>query len=194
MEKNLSYQFKQLGSYLATGSSLEELNIHVDDTATSKYASTVKDHSLDRAFVKVASEFIRNYAEDPQKSLGSILCLEKTASTTDEAWSKHDDEVVDVLTKIAHPLLTPVLAGGITLGTSFLANTPKLLSAGIPVVGSAGGKTLAAGEKAVNEDDLDTEVLKAKIIKYRILTAQLDRELNKRFLKQESDDHFTEIH
>lgn len=197
---NLSYQFKQLGSYMATGASLDELGVSVEEVeGSSKYASSsssskVADHSTDRSLAKLASNLMKHFATSDD-SVSSVICLEKTASTNDESWSRHDDEVVDTITKVAiAPLVAPVVAGGITLGTSFLANAPKLLSLGIPVVGSAGGRTLAAGEKSINEDDLDTELLKAKIIKYRILTAQLDRELNKRFMKQDSDDkHFVEI-
>lgn len=190
---NLSYQFKQLGSYMATGASLEELGISVEESPKYASSSTIADHNTDRALAKLASNLMKQFS--PECSSSSIICLEKTASTNDESWSRHDDEVVDTITKVAiAPLVAPMVAGGITLGTSFLANAPKLLSLGIPVVGSAGGKTLAAGERSINEDDLDTELLKAKIIKYRILTAQLDRELNKRFMKQDSDDkHFVEI-
>lgn len=166
---------------------------NIPEELIEKTASVVeaKDHSIDRALANSAYDFLSKYTSDRNGSLNSAILLSKTAGTKDEDWSAHDDEVVDCITKVAAPLI-PLVGAGLGASAALAGVGSNLAMKAVPAIGEATGGTVAEAERLVSEDDLTTEQLKAQIIKYRILTAQLDKELNRRFLKKDKEALFEE--
>ena len=177
-------QCMQLGSFITSGQLLEDSNL-------TKLASikTSSDHSLDRRLAKSICNFIQNNS-DFEESNQSHFLFQKVANTSDKDWNNFHDEVIDCWVKVAHPLLlstVPLASAGLGFATSVVNNVPRAIETAVPLVASSTGKSLVEVERMINENDLTTEKLQAKIIKYKLLTAKLDREINKRFSKKDKE-------
>lgn len=91
-------------------------------------------------------------------------------------------------TKHAMPYAS-ALGGGVGLAarvaTPFISAIPTAAAISLPMISNAVGGGYAMAEHLMNEDDLKTEELKALIMKYKMLTAKLDRKISNRRERKE---------
>lgn len=137
-------------------------------------------HHSSRKLLKTAAEAIRQYKDNDEFSPSAYL-LDKVANTSDKEWTLFCDGVVDLVTKTAATALAIPVGASLGAVSTLVANTPGAIAKTIPIVGTSGGSAISGAEHILSEDDINTEKLKAAIVKYKILTAKLDREINTRY-------------
>lgn len=136
-------------------------------------------YAVSRNIAKVAAEGLSSRA-DADEFQPSILVLEKVANTKDEDWTSFHDDVVDGIVKSAASIVgsaSTAASLGLKGLTPVIGTIPALAAASIPLTGMTLGTGLHGAERAINEDELETEKLKALIVKYKQMTAKLEREV-----------------
>ena len=165
-----------------------DLGAALSGVTQTKTASTLKpseSNDLSRALAKAVSKYASLRTDKSEFNSISII-MDKIASTSDEDWNSFCDEAIDDVVKLAAtiPLISAGVGATAGLVTPVLAQaaamTPRIVSGGIPVAGQVVGGGVNIGEHALNQDELETEKLKALIAKYKMLTAKLDREIKLR--------------
>lgn len=164
--------------------------------ATAKYADAYKKanpelHSKLSKFVskqiaKVAAEGLERRL-DMSKFQPSVYVLKKVAATKDENWTSYHNDVVDGIIKSAASVVgsaSTAMSLGMKGVTPIIGTIPALAAASVPLTGMTLGSGIHAAERSINEDDLQTEKLKALIIKYKQMTAKLEREIASKLEQQ----------
>ena len=173
MSSNIEDIGAQLGVYLSTG---KDLKITPPENK--------EGHELDRKLASAACKLFENpdCCDDSADYKFSHYILAKIANTTDDEWlSFYDNVIADVANICLTQTDIKIAAGGVS---DVLESTIGAIGATTGMAGRVGGESLAQAERTINEAELKTEKLKAAIIKYKILTARLNREINNRYLKE----------
>ena len=164
--------------------------------ATAKFADAYKkaDSELDSKLSKFVSKQIAKVAAeglerrlDMSKFQPSVYILKKVAATKDEDWTSYHDDVVDGIVKSASSIVgsaSTAMSLGMKGVTPIIGTIPALAAASVPLTGMTLGSGIHAAERSINEDDLQTEKLKALIIKYKQMTAKLEREIASKLEQQ----------
>lgn len=165
--------FKNLGSFIGTAK--------YADTYEKTFPELSKKMSLEvsKKLAKVAADGLAMRL-DSSKFQPSVAALQKVANTKDEDWTSFHDEVIDGIVKSAASIVgsaSTAASLGLKGLTPVIGTVPALAAASVPLTGMTLGGGIHAAERAINEDEVETEKLKALIIKYKQMTAKLEREI-----------------
>lgn len=176
MENTTDFEpFYQLGATLLTKQP------DFQESYKSGSISEKLSHHSSRKLLKTAAESIRKY-KDTDEFIPSVYLLNKIANTADKDWTLFCDEIVDLVTKTAATAVAIPIGASLGAASTLLANAPGAIAKALPVIGTSGGSAISSAEHILSEDDINTEKLKAAIVKYKLLTAKLDREINTRYV------------
>ena len=173
--------FQDLGAFVACGGHL--------DTVKSCLRSKQAKIQSSKTLAKYAFSLLKKRSSNKEFNKDAYL-LNKVANTTEDSWTSFHDEVVDTFIKVANPLSTLGTAGSLAFRgiTPLVGAVPTLAATAIPISGMVMGGGAHVAETAINEDSLDTETLKALIVKYKQLTAQLERDIANKRRKLEAQE------
>lgn len=140
-----------------------------------------------KKFASILESVISTFNSDK-----SPVCfhLKKIASEDSNNWNSHCEEVIDTcvnaleknnVDKFTFSKMAAVAETVARLGTMPIRAGAGIAGMGIPLMGALGGGLSWIAEKELSEDDLDTEILKAKIREYQRLSAEIDKEVKRRY-------------
>lgn len=165
--------FENLGSFLGNAKFANE------NKNNGKILSQKESHTLSRGIAKAAADGLR-LAQSNNEFNADLFILDKVANTKLQDWTSFHDEIVDSIVKSAASVIgsaSTAASLGLKGLTPVIGTIPALAAASIPLTGMTLGSGLHGAERAINEDELETEKLKALIVKYKQMTARLEREV-----------------
>ena len=145
-------------------------------------------NTLSRKFASTLADSLNFYLKRPTEA--ETICR-KLAATTDENWTNVEETMANTIYNEFIKTAAHIKKAGPLLPLMILSkNIPMAIAASVPI--AAGGLGMAGHflDKEMNEDDIKAERIKAKIRRYKIQTARL----NKSMLAKHKDNSDSEEH
>lgn len=188
--KNINSEFYKLGKIIGVTAASGDVLMNSPEEQLSTLENLIynKEHVDNQK--KFASIIVSIFDSFGRKTHPAYSHLKKIAAESPDNWNDHCEEVLDeciqvlsdnnidskAFSKIASAAELALRAGSIP--ASIGLQTAGML---IPAAGALGGGLSWIAEKELSEDDVKTELIKAKIKEYQRLTAEIEKKLAHRY-------------
>lgn len=188
MNNDFFYQFGEAATY----NTKTPLNLFKDysfyKSASENAIYDEQQIKIAKAFVSITSSILSAFSDEPNSPV--IHHLNKIASEDVSMWNDHCEDVLDNCMQFFQENNISKEEFAKTAGIAELALRSamfpaaygsNLAAAAVPISGAAIGGLSYLAEKEINEDNVNNEILKAKIKEWQRLSAELNKELKERY-------------
>ena len=145
-----------------------------------------KDDGIDvsKKFASAVADSLNFYLGVPTEA--ESICR-KIASTPNDQWTEVEENVSNIICEEFTKVASQVKLAGPMLPLMMISKSiPMTLAATIPATGFGAGAVAHMIEKEMNEDDIRAERIKAKIRRYKVQAARLNKSiLSKHGIKED---------
>lgn len=143
---------------------------------------------VNKKFASAMADSLNFYLKTPTEA--EAICR-KIASTPDDQWTEVEENVTNIICNEFTKVAAQIKTAGPMLPLMLISKSlPMALAATIPATGFGAGAVSHLIEKEMNEDDVKAERIKAKIRRYKVQAARLNKSiLGKHGIKTEDKEN-----